>query len=109
DAAADARREVRTAWLSPLVSGPAAVDYQSGAGHKARVVRRQEHDAFGDVVGHTQPADRVQPQRGLARLLGVVGADLFGAHHEGLVAHVGLDQAGMDRVDPNAVALATEL
>ena len=34
---------------------------------------------------------------------------LAGAHGEGLLAHVGLDEAGMDRVDPDLVALAAEL
>src|SRR6185312_13409376 len=70
-----------------LVRRPAAVDHQAGAGHEARVVGRQEHDALGDVLRHAQPADRMQGQRGLARLLGVVGVDLLGAHHEGLLAH----------------------
>src|SRR5215213_5532848 len=88
------------------VSGPAAVDDQARSGHETRIVRRQEHDALGDVVGDTEPADRMQGERGLARLVGVVGALLAGAHGEGLLAHVGLDEAGMDRVDADLVALA---
>src|SRR6476620_2751422 len=72
------------------VSGPAAVDDQAGPCHDARIVRREEHDALVDVAGNTEPADRVQGKRGLARLFGVVGALLAGAHGEGLLAHVRL-------------------
>src|SRR4029434_8223578 len=86
------------------VSGPTAIDDQAGACHEARIVRGQEHDALGDVVGDTEPADRMQGGRGLACLFGVVGALLAGAHDEGLLAHVGLDESGMDRVDPDLVA-----
>src|SRR5512137_2818953 len=101
---AAASRETATAFNS--VSGPAAVDDQARPGHEARIVRRQEHDALGDVVGDTQPADRMQAERRLACLLDVVGALLTGPHDEGLLAHVGLDQAGMDRVDADPVPLA---
>ena len=67
-AAAGVRTEVRSAWLLSSVSGPAAVDDQARAGHEARIVRRQEHDALGDVVGDAEPADRMQGERGLACL-----------------------------------------
>jgi hypothetical protein len=40
--------------------GQAAVDHQAGAGHEARIVRRQKHDALGDVEGLAQPADRMR-------------------------------------------------
>src|ERR1700754_3756682 len=76
------------------VSGPAAIDDQARPRHEAGIVRRQEHDALGDVVAAPEPADRMQGERGLARLFGVVGALLLGAHDEGLLAHVGLDEAG---------------
>src|SRR5882757_10210087 len=91
------------------VSGPAAIDDQASPCHEARIVRREEHDAFGDVIGDTEPADRVQGECGLACPFGVVGALLARAHGEGLLAHVGLDEAGMDRVDADLVALAAEL
>src|SRR5262245_17961614 len=91
---------------SSSVGGPAAVDHQARPRHEARIVGGQEHDALGDVVGDAEPTDRMECERGLARLFGVVGADLAGTHDKGLLAHVGLDQAGMDRIDTDAVALA---
>src|SRR6266851_4584059 len=60
------------------VSGPAAIDYQASPCHEARIVRREEYDALGDVIGDTEPADRVQGERGLARPFSVVGALLAG-------------------------------
>src|SRR5262245_1536435 len=101
------RSPKRTALSS--VSGPAAIDDQASPRHETRIIRRQEHDALGDVVGDTEPADRMHGERGLTRPFGVVGALLAGAHDEGLLAHVGLDEAWMDRVDPDLVALAAEL
>ena len=57
-----------------------------------------------------EPADRVQGERGLGAPVSVSLVPLLaGAHGEGLLAHVGLDEAGMDRVDPDLVALAAEL
>jgi hypothetical protein len=47
--------------------------------------------------------------RGLARGLGIVGAERPGTHGEGLLPHVGIDDTGMDRVDADAIALAAEL
>ena len=57
---------------------PAAVDDQAGAGHEAGIVRGQEDDALGDVVGGAETADRMQRECGLACLLGIVGALLLG-------------------------------
>ena len=34
-----------------LLRGDAAVDDEPGAGHEGRVVRGEEHDALGDIVG----------------------------------------------------------
>jgi len=38
------------------VGGPAAIDDQASPCHEARIVRREEDDALGDVVGDTEQA-----------------------------------------------------
>src|SRR6266446_725613 len=85
-----------------------AVDDEAGAGHEGGIVGGEKDDAFGDVVGYAEPADRVVRQGEPARRLDIVGAEIAGAADEGLVAHIGLDYPRMDRVDPHPIALAGE-
>ena len=59
-------------------------------------------------VGGAHAADR-QPLDDLPpRHLDVVGAEIARPGDQHLVAHIGVDRAGMHRVDPDAVALAGE-
>ena len=59
-------------------------------------------------VEHAEPADRVRRECHVARCLGVVAAVVAGARGKGLLAHVGLDHTGMDRIDPDPVSFAGE-
>ena len=42
-----------------LLRGRSAVDYEARTGHKAGIVGGEKDDAFGNVVGHAEPADRM--------------------------------------------------
>ena len=42
-----------------LVRGRSAVDYEARTGHKAGIVGGEKDDAFGNVVRHAEPADRM--------------------------------------------------
>ena len=85
----------------PRFGGPAtfmrlpAVDLDAGAGDHGGVVRGQEQHHVGDVLGLAQPTDRYV-LLGLGPL-GRVGHGRCARHH------VGLDEAGVDRVHPDAV------
>ena len=60
-------------------------------------------------VGYAEPADRMGRQCDLPCRIDIVGADIAGATDEGLLAHIGLNDTRMDRVDADTVALAGEL
>src|SRR5258708_18369457 len=89
--------------------GIAAVDHQARSRHEPAIVRGEEQDALGDVAGDAQPADRVIVEKPLARRLEIVGAQVARPRGHALHAHVGLDQTGVNRVHPDAIALAAEL
>src|SRR5438128_2523087 len=79
----------RTGSRLGLLRGDAAVDDETGAGHKAGVVRGEKDDALGDVGHPAHAADRQPGQRLAARLLDVVGAEIARPHDEHLIAHFG--------------------
>src|SRR6202022_1307574 len=99
----------RTGSRCGLLRGDAAVDDETGPGHKAGVVRGEKDDALGDVGHRSHAADRQPGQRLPARLLDIVGAEIARPHRQDLIAHLGLGRAGMDRVDANSIAFAREL
>ena len=45
---------------SGLLGRQPAVDHEAGAGHEGGIVGGEKDDAFGDVVGRAEPADRVR-------------------------------------------------
>src|SRR6202030_191869 len=59
-----------------LLRGDAAVDDEPRAGHEGRVVRGEEHDALGDIVGCAHAADRQTLDDLATRRLDVVGAEI---------------------------------
>src|SRR6266851_9597390 len=85
-----------------------AIDDEPGPGHESGIVGGEKDDALGDVVGDAEPADRVPRQSEPTRRVDIVGAEVAGAADKGLVAHIGLDHARVDRVDPHPIALAGE-
>jgi hypothetical protein len=82
-----------------LIARSRAVDDEPGSGHEAGVVGGEKDDTLGDVFRHAEPADRVPRHDALAQRVDVVGAEIAGPADKGLLAHVGLDQTRMDRVD----------
>src|SRR5215470_14500479 len=92
-----------------LLRGQAAVYNEPCAGHKAGVIRGEKNNALGDVVGHAEPANWVGRQCDLSRGIDIVGSDISSTTDKSLFAHVGLNDTRMDRIHPDAVALASEL
>src|ERR1700737_807771 len=88
----------RTGSRCGLLRGDAAVDDETGPGHKAGVVRGEKDDALGDVGHRSHAADRQPGQRLPAHLLDGVGIEIARPHDEHLIAHLGLGCAGVDRV-----------
>src|SRR5580704_16832264 len=78
-----------------LLRGDAAVDDEPRAGHEGRVVRGEEHDALGDIVGCAHAADRQSLDDLATRRLDVVGAEIARPRDQHLVAHIGVDCAGV--------------
>ena len=101
-------------WLVPLRGYPgalgrrqAAIDDETGAIHVAGIVRGQEQDALGDIHRHAQAAaPRHSVRYGLTDRGSVVAACALGACDEGLFANVRLDDAWMDRIRADPIALA---
>ena len=93
---------------TPLLRRIAAVDDEAGAGHETGIIRGQEYDAERDVVGGAEAADRVQALCNIAGCFDIVGPGLCRAGGERLLAHVGVDDAGMNGVDANAITGAAE-
>src|SRR2546430_2417536 len=54
----------------------AAVDHQARSRHEPAVVRGEEEDALGDVVGYAEPADRMIVEEPLARRLEIIRAEV---------------------------------
>src|SRR5580704_892920 len=84
-------------------AGDAAVDHQLGAGDVIRGVRGEEQDAVGDVLRPTNPAERradpahfLDVDRRVAPAADQIGPDLAPDRR--------VDDAGMHRIDPDAVA-----
>jgi hypothetical protein len=59
----------------------------------------EKDDALGDVLRHTEPADRVPRHGLLTHRIDIVAAEIARPADKGLLAHVGLDQTRVDRVD----------
>jgi hypothetical protein len=53
-----------------------AIDDEPGPGHEGGIVGGEKDNAFGDVVGRAEPADRVARRREPARRVGIVGPRL---------------------------------
>ena len=68
-----------------LLRGDAAVDDEPRAGHEGRVVRGEEHDALGDIVGCAHTADRQTLDDLATRRLDVVGAEIARPRDQHLV------------------------
>src|SRR5207248_10064806 len=84
----------------------AAVDDKARAGHKGGIVRGEKDDAFGDIGGRSHAPDRSALDDLPPSHLDIVGAEIARPSDEHLVAHIGVDRPGMDRIDPDAVSLA---
>src|SRR5215471_19672901 len=84
----------------------AAVDDEPGPGHETSIVGGEKNDALGDVGNRAQATDRESLERLPAGRVDIVRAELLRPACEDLSTHIGLDQAGMDRVDADLVALA---
>src|SRR3979411_2699346 len=80
-------------WVAPQTSvGPvAAVDVEDVTGDEPGFVRRDEHDAVGDLLGEAEPAQRyLRRQRRLVlRRIGEAGqhAGVGGARRHGIDAN----------------------
>jgi hypothetical protein len=94
--------------LRPSLRGDAAVDDEAGTGHEAGIVRGEKDDALGDIGNRPHAADRDAFQRLLTGRFKVVCAQIARAYRKDLIAHIGVDRAGMNRVDADPVALAGE-
>ena len=75
---------------------------------KAASSEAEKDDPFCDVGDRLHAADRQPVDHLRSRRRDVVGAEIARSGGEHLVAHIGVDRAGMHRVDPDAVALAGE-
>ena len=63
----------------------AAVNDETGAGHKPGIVGGEKDDALGDVVGDAEPANRVPRHDLLTHRINVVGAEIARAADKGLL------------------------
>src|SRR5271167_3216518 len=96
--------QTQTASVSPefagnavtyrLLCGNPAIDDQTGAGHKAGIVRGEEHNTLGDVGDGADAAERQPHQPLAARFVEIVGGQLARAHRDDLIAHIGVRVPG---------------